>query len=1533
MTLRDFTYRSTAFIGAMLFCLTLSSYAQESPSIKLDPQKAITQYAHTAFTTKNGLPQNTISAIVQTNDGYLWLATQEGLVRFDGVQFTVFDSKNSDFIPVNTINQLVIDSDGVLWIGTRGGGVLSYSSGTFTTYSEDEGLSSNYVTALYVDTNNRVWAGTLNIDNKVGVLNRIESGVITQFGAEQGLEGGSISFVSHDASNRLLVGTKYSGVLYLSESGFLPHPNTELASAYATAFFLDSNKNEWFGLLDGTVLKQAGGQLFDLSDQFEGLSGYLKQVVEDRSGSLWFGSKDAGLFRLANGRVSRYHEGQGLSSNSVLSLLEGREGELWLGTQNGLDKLQNGKFTTFSEAEGLSSDQVLSIHEDSKGAIWSATRGGGVNRLFEGEIKTFNTDNGLSSNVVHSVISDLNGDIWIGTAGNGVDRITPSGIVHYSQKNGLVGDEIFALHLDLEGNVWIGTLTGVSIYDGRSFTSITMDDGLSSPFITDFADRAEGGMWIGTYDGGVDLLENGSITNFNTENGLFSDGVLALYEDADGTLWVGTYGSGLNQIRKGIVTGISAKEGLFDDTIFSIEEDDHGRLWFSSNKGIFYVSKKGIEDVISGKEATVENVHYGVFDGLKSAEMNGGQQPASWKGSDGTIWYPTVAGFAGIQSNHIPSNTVKPLVAIRGLIVDRKSVELGSEITLAAGSDKLEFRLAGLSFRAPELTQYEVKLEGHDSEWNDLGTRREAFYTNLGPGSYTLLARATNEDGVESEAVAEVTFTIKPFFYQTIWFLVFCLGASVVAVFGFSHFRMRQIKERARVLELTVEERTADLRKEKEITERAKEVIEKQAAQLKELDKFKTKFFSNVSHEFRTPLTMLIGPLENALSGLYGTFSDSMRQQTEIMLRNAQRLMRLINQLMDLSKLEAGKMQLKARGRNVVPFLEGMLYTFTPFAEKKNIDLTFESNEDDIEVYFEPDHLEKVFFNLLSNAAKFTPVGGSISINVFAKEAEAAYPNGAVCVVITDTGSGMPPEDLPLIFDRFKQSEGAQSNDQQGTGIGLSLVKELVVLHKGDITVESEVGKGTAFSIWLHLGQAHLNEDEIISEDDVEAESSAFSEFSSNSLSFVHEDEPAVLNVQSVLPDDAPVVLIVEDNKDVREYVASILQSTYRIVEASDGAEGLEKTVLISPDLVISDVTMPVMDGTEMCRRIKTDKRTDHIPVLLLTARASFEGKISGLEVGADDYMAKPFNAQELLIRVRNLIKIRAQDKELKVLNEDLEQEVQRQIQVVLKEREKYEKELIIERDRAETSSRIKSSILDNINHEFRTPLSTILGYSQIMKEEAPGEMAEFADAIEKGGQRLLKTLNGVIDLANLEATDFETNKSNVCLLPIVQDAINSVESEAVQKGLEISFETNLSEHSELLVSPIAVQKVLNALLDNAVKFTAKGRVIVSVMENARGVNIQIKDTGVGIDPKVIGQIFNPFMQSDTGSLARTHEGCGVGLTIASRLVEKMGGSLSVSSQPGSGSCFEFELRKSNDRDSSPTKSNRVVNRGVGRSV
>lgn len=1495
----------------------------------LPPEKRISQYVHESWQTDNGLPQNSVSSIKQDANGYLWLGTEEGLARFDGIRFSIFDKKTVEAFQINDVVALHTSPSGALWIGTRGGGLLQFSDGIFTGFDSDVELSSDFITSLYEDSRGVLWIGTYG-----GGLIRKQGNTFTSLGPDEGFEGDFISAIFVDHQNNIWVGTEI-GLFQIQQDRFVRVVDTPLSAAFITTIFEDKNQRLWFGTRDQGLFVLKNGEWHHFHDTFM-TSNYVTTFLEDTAGSMWLGVTGGHLVRFTGGRLDQYEIDSSYDGNDLIALHQDQEGSLWIGTRgSGLHRLRNAKFTPFAAKEGLSTDRTYSVFENEGGEIWVGTSAG-LQLISSPDTLAFTIEDKLSNKEILSVYGDASGNgVWAGTYGEGLFRVKDGDKTsNFTTEQGLVSNNIFALYQDRRQKLWVGTDAGLSIYSDGEFENITPDNGLPSPFITAIEPHHTGAMWIGTYDAGLVQYKAGQFRRITKEEGLGSNGILALHEDAEGALWVGTFGGGLTRIFKDQVTTYTTREGLFNDNVYVILEDDANNLWMSCNKGIFRVNKTDLEQFASGQDSVIHSVVYNKHDGLRNAEATGGQQPAGWKSKDGRLWFPTIAGLVTIDPNHTPVNDNVPSLVIEALDVDNESITLDENLELKAGSNKLAFTFTALSLSIPERVKFSFKMDGIDADWSQPDTRREAFYTNLSPGTYTFRVKASNNDGVWNEEGTTISFYLKPFYYQTTWFKMLLGLGFVVMFFAGYKIRMRQMKLRQQELEHTVEIRTRDLREEKEKTEKAKAVIEAQANKLKDLDRFKTRFFANISHEFRTPLTMIIGPLENAISGLYGKLDDKLTRQVRIMLRNAQRLLRLINQLLDLSKLEAGKMDLHAQRRNIVQFLEGILLSCTPLAEKKEIYLDFKSSAESIILYYEPDKMEKVFFNLLSNALKFTPEKGTIGFTLEQHGANDIFKEGFIEILVTDTGRGIPEKDLAHIFDRFHQVDGSNTREHEGTGIGLALVHELVMLHKGSISVESEVGKGTTFAIRLPMGAAHLNTNQIIEETlstspAPSAMTGVITELATESLSFDHEDGETYNSEEEPEADfmlGNKLVLVVDDNTDVREYVSSILSDHYVVETAIDGVDGLEKTKRLRPDLVISDVMMPRMDGNELCRLIKENLDLDHIPVILLTARATNDLRIEGLEMGADDYLSKPFNAKELLVRARNLMLMRHQEKELKFLNEELEEKVADQLRQMLNERLKYEEELVEAKERAESSSQLKSNILDNINHEFRTPIAGIIGSADILTMEAPEDLQEFIGYIKQSTYRLQNTLDAVVELSSLETNHFKLNPIQLDFRQAVEDVVQRFGPMAEQKGLQV--------HVALPSSPVviisddrALTRILDHLLDNAVKFTEHGSISFNLFVEEGTARLEITDTGVGFSEDFKPSLFEAFVQ-ESGGTSRSYEGVGIGLSISIRLAEKLGATLEAVSQKNIGSTFtlSFPLFRVPSQTLAPTKDQHSTN-------
>ncbi|HET6977067.1 MAG TPA: two-component regulator propeller domain-containing protein [Pyrinomonadaceae bacterium] len=740
----------------------------------LDSNRSLKEFGHQAWLTENGLPQNTVQSIVQTRDGYLWIGTQEGLARFDGLNFTVFDKENTPAFKSNDIRFLHEDQQGRLWISTSYGLVCRHD-GQFQSFTENEGLPDNSIGPIVEDPSGNVWVGT------AGGLTRFENGTFKTLTVEQGLSRNVIQTLCARANGTLLVGTS-AGVQLLSGDRFASWtalPNVPAANI--TAIAESKNGNLWFGTLDG---------LFDLEREGAATSlvtlpnSRVSALRIDREGALWIATA-GGVARWLNGNIESFTSTDGLSSNLVLSLFEDREGSIWIGTEaGGLNLLKSKKFNTFTTHDGLPSDLVKAIYQDAQGGIWIGSQGGGLTLLKNGKFTTWTTRDGLSSDVILSLAGDANGVIWIGTP-DGLNRFKDGKFQIFTFADGLSNDLVRSVLVDRNGVLWVGTRDGLNSFRDNEFTTYTVQDGLANNFIGAIYEDSKGNLWVGTL-GGLNKIKDGKFQTFTTKDGLSSNTVISLYEDAAGDLWIGTNGGGLNRLRGDKFVSFKS---LSADVIYRILEDKQQNLWCSSNKGIFRVNKNDLDKVAGDANASANPVFYGPADGTLTREASGGGHPAGWRTSDGRMWFATIKGLAVIDPEHIPLNTSPPPIAIEQLFVDNQTVPLTQKIILSPSSSRLDFYYTALSFIAPENVRFKYKLEGFDDNWIEGGARRVASYTNLRPGNYQFRVIAANNDGVWNETGAAVEFYLQPRFYQTYWF--FALVVVLLGLTAWQIYRMR----------------------------------------------------------------------------------------------------------------------------------------------------------------------------------------------------------------------------------------------------------------------------------------------------------------------------------------------------------------------------------------------------------------------------------------------------------------------------------------------------------------------------------------------------------------------------------------------------------------------------------------------------------------------------------------------------------------------------------------------------------------------
>lgn len=788
-------------LAALLSATLLCAQGAQAPQT-IDSTEAFRIYSHDVWEVEDGLAQDSVQAVTQTSDGYLWLATEKGLVRFDGAGFKVFTRKNTPGLKDNYIQTLFAGNDGTLWIGTRIGGLARLSHGTLYVFPARE-----KITCIAHDKH-----GTLVVGTSSG-LKKLVGGRLVAYGADSGLSSHPITALLKDRHGDLWVGTEDSGLVRIGKDSWtLLTQRQGLSSNRILSVFEDRNGNLWVGT-DGGGLDQLSDRKVTVFGILNGLSSNsIPSIAEGRDGRLWVGTDGGGLDRMDGNHFTSYTTRQGLSNDVIQCLYKDREGSLWIGTDGGgLNRLEHRKFLTYTTNDGLSQNLVTSVYQTHDGSVWMGTNGGGVNRLKDGRFTAYTTRQGLASNLVRAMTEDHSGNFWIGTDGAGLSVLRKGKFTTYTQKNGLSNGVILSLVEDTKGTLWIGTVRGLDWFSKGKFFSFKSPSPLADDIIMSLHESRDGSLWIGSVNHGLMRLKDGKLQAFTTKDGLPEEFVYDFYEDSAGTLWLGTNGGGLCRYRDGKFTLFTTDQGLFDDTIFRILEDDRGNLWMSSNRGIFRVSKADLESLSQGKVQRISSPVFGKPDGMKTAECTDGNQPSGWKTTDGKLWFPTIKGVAVLDPDHLALNSIPPPVVVERIIYDKKPVDAQGTFSLPPGSGELEIHYAGLTFLAPEKVRFKYKLEGFDKDWIDAGGRRVAYYTNLPPGTYRFRVVACNNDGVWNNIGAMVKLTLQPHFYHTVPFDAACVLLLVLSASGAYRLRLRGIRANEIKLTRLVNERAKDL--------------------------------------------------------------------------------------------------------------------------------------------------------------------------------------------------------------------------------------------------------------------------------------------------------------------------------------------------------------------------------------------------------------------------------------------------------------------------------------------------------------------------------------------------------------------------------------------------------------------------------------------------------------------------------------------------------------------------------------------------
>ena len=1260
-------FKIISVVGTLLF--TVVQLAADNGT----PNGFQESYKFKHLNINDGLSNNQISSIIRDSRGFLWFGTDRGLNRFDGTNFKVYfnDLSDTSSIPFNRIDFLYEDIDQNIWIRSGEDFVIfnpfTESFKRVGTRYKQTAIPLTSLQTIFKDSKQNMWfvASNYGLYKYSSVDQSVDS--VKYVPDYEGLnQNNYLNDIAEDSKGNYWVVSNLGVVLKLAGDNYRVLEEFQLDEAVKTetnnfSLFIDGEDIVWIFYPGGSygvfLIDPETGSISNYNENSYPIqlnNNLVSSVIQDQNGLIWVATDHGGINiidkekeevrYLINNRDNPYS----ISQNSVTCLYKDYENIIWSGTyKNGIN-YYHPNLIRFKHYNNIPSDpgslpfnDVNCFAEDKSGNLWIGTNGGGLvyfdreNNTFKSYLHDPKNPNSLSNNIIVSLLIDRHDVLWIGTYFGGLNLFDGNRFTRFqhdpNDKTSLPDDRVWEIYEDSEDNIWIGTLNGgLALYNPQkeSFLNYKSQDinSIGGNFVISIIEDSEHNLWLGTSDG-LDRL------NLNTERfyhyypdpgvpGKLSDrNIIDLLEDERGFIWIGTR-QGLNVFDKNSqqFKVFTEKDGLANSSIKTIREDQQGNLWISTNNGLSRIITNYNPDSTGLRGLTINVDNFNPADGLQGREFN---EKSAYRTRSGELIFGGANGFNIFIPEEIKSQTTDNKIVLtnfkvfnqeigvdvpfRNHIILDKSITYKKGITLRHNVDLFSIGFAALNFFQPDKNIFEYRLNGFNDDWLQVDKRlNEISFTNLSAGTYQLQIRVSVDGDNWTEMDPPLVINVLPSFWQStpayiIYFILFGLALWISRSMMLERQRLKYEAEQEHL----------------------------EAERIQQLDTLKTKFFTNISHEFRTPLSLIISPLDKLIAQ---TTDKDIKNHLMLIQRNAQRLLAMVNQLLDFRKMEVQKLQAKNTWGEMVSFIRDICSSFEDLVENKQINFSYNSSADQVYTYFDKDKTDKIIANLLSNAFKFTPNKGNVSLKIELVECDTYNNTAVVRWIVKDSGIGIAPELQDKIFDRFYQSEIPSSIVNQGNGIGLSMVNEYVTILGGKVVVESILGKGSIFTVEIPIS--------VFSEKEIAQRNSQQQQEIPRKRHRIETDKtkkPAIHDTEK------KTILLVEDNADFRFYLKDNLLKYYNILEAEDGSEGWEIVQQYTPHLVVSDIMMPNTDGLTLCSMIKTNRKTKHIPVILLTAKTDNEPVIEGFESGADDYISKPFDFKILESRIENLINTREQ--------------------------------------------------------------------------------------------------------------------------------------------------------------------------------------------------------------------------------------------------------------------------------------------------